>query len=99
MNTNIRLHLILIVIVLILLGSAVITPDALSYAGVDDAVVLGVGCITGAFLSGGSCRLYQTPKDSYDCEVCNQKIFGKCSEYQCRAIGRDCRFFPNLKKT
>ncbi|MBI2508226.1 hypothetical protein HYV89_04710 [Candidatus Woesearchaeota archaeon] len=97
MDKKIKLRLVWILLIIIFSSSMVVVPNALSYAGIDDAVVAGVGCITGAFLAGGSCRLYNPPKDSYDCEVCNKKIFGKCTEYQCRAIGRDCRFVPSLK--
>ncbi len=86
--------------ILIVLSSFISIHNVYSYAGVDDAIVLGIGCIGGMFFSGGSCRLYQPPKQNYDCGVCNDKdkfLFGKCTEYQCRAIGRDCVFVPSLK--
>ncbi|MBI4009879.1 MAG: hypothetical protein HY361_01630, partial [Candidatus Aenigmarchaeota archaeon] len=71
------------------------TLDVFSYAGYDDLVVMGVGCAVGGFwnpiVGGGQCSIWQ-PEDVGDCSICNSNPLQDCSEYQCRAIGENCRF-------
>src|SRR3989344_5911355 len=88
-----------IVFLILLVSISFASHTVLSYALVDDAIVLGIGCIGGAFFFGigGSCVPYVPPQVGYDCDICQDKDpLGKCTEYKCRAIGQTCRFVPSL---
>ena len=87
------------ILFLIIFSSLIVIQNVQAYLGIDDAIVAGVGCIVGGFAAGGSCVPYKPPSSGYDCGVCNDRNefpFGKCTEYTCRAIGKDCRFVPSL---
>src|SRR3989344_1051870 len=91
MNKKIKFGIVFLVL---LISFSFNSYNSNSYAGVDDAVVAGIGCIAGGILGGRSCYPYEPPELSGNdkCSVCNEDPFGKCTEYKCRAIGEDCRF-------
>jgi len=66
-----------------------------SYAGVDDLIALGAGCIAGGFWDkmwgGGNCGAYQAPRNG-NCLECTENPLQDCTEYKCKAIGQNCGF-------
>ena len=75
------------------------STNVYSYLGIDDAVVLGIGCVAGVAVSwGGSCTVYN-PIDNGDCSICNSNEFPfePCTEYRCQAIGDNCEFFSGIE--
>ena len=67
--------------------------------GLWDLLIRGVvGCGIGAWAtSSGACDSFSPPKIG-NCDSCNNKPLQRCTEYQCRNIGKNCKFNldPNL---
>src|SRR3989344_4553363 len=93
-----------IIFLISLLFISLFSLNVLSYLGWDDAAAAGIGCIVGGTTASftGSCTPYKPVKTAVDCTVCNDKEkfpFNDCTEYTCRAIGRNCEYTPRLDLT